>query len=55
MALLAPYTDAMKLDSGFNSFTQELCLDSAVIREDGSKSSARIAGNEDSGTLQHTP
>ncbi|KAF4462445.1 hypothetical protein FALBO_10745 [Fusarium albosuccineum] len=35
MALLAPYNDAMKLGSGFNSFTQELCLDGAVVREDG--------------------
>ncbi|KAM0541466.1 hypothetical protein ACHAPJ_013230 [Fusarium lateritium] len=34
MALLAPYHDSMKLGSGFNSFTQELCLDGAVTREE---------------------
>ncbi|KAF5024856.1 hypothetical protein F66182_3095 [Fusarium sp. NRRL 66182] len=37
MAMLAPYNDSMKLGSGFNSFTQELCLDGAVTREDGGK------------------
>ncbi|KAF4334947.1 hypothetical protein FBEOM_11204 [Fusarium beomiforme] len=37
MALLAPYNDSMKLGSGFNSFTQELCLDGAVTREDTGK------------------
>lgn len=28
---LAPYTDAMRLGMGFNSYTQELCIDNAVV------------------------
>ncbi|KAF2738961.1 hypothetical protein EJ04DRAFT_583374 [Polyplosphaeria fusca] len=31
--LLAPYNTAMQLGSGFNSFTQQLCIDNAVGRE----------------------
>ncbi|KAJ4214942.1 hypothetical protein NW759_009966 [Fusarium solani] len=42
MALLAPYHDGMTLGAGFNSFTQELCLAGAVVREDGS-SPAKLA------------
>ncbi|KAK4694377.1 hypothetical protein P7C71_g3197, partial [Lecanoromycetidae sp. Uapishka_2] len=34
--LLAPFSDSMKLGSGFNSFTQELCIDHAVVRADDS-------------------
>ncbi|TQN68600.1 hypothetical protein CSHISOI_06838, partial [Colletotrichum shisoi] len=30
--LLAPYNPAMQLGSGFNSFTQELCVNNAVVR-----------------------
>lgn len=28
--MLAPYNDAMRLGMGFNTFTQSLCIDSAV-------------------------
>ncbi|KAK3395070.1 hypothetical protein B0H63DRAFT_362420, partial [Podospora didyma] len=31
--LLAPYNTAMQLGSGFNSFTQQLCINNAVVRE----------------------
>ncbi|KAJ7132375.1 hypothetical protein C8R44DRAFT_773919 [Mycena epipterygia] len=31
--LLAPYNDAMRLGTGFNSFTQELCVNNAVKLE----------------------
>ncbi|KAI1268736.1 hypothetical protein F5Y18DRAFT_439342 [Xylariaceae sp. FL1019] len=34
MALLAPYNASMKLGSGFNSYTQQLCVDHAVIRDE---------------------
>lgn len=30
---LVPYTTAMRLGSGFNSFTQTLCVDNAVVRD----------------------
>ncbi|WQF85312.1 hypothetical protein CDEST_10326 [Colletotrichum destructivum] len=30
--LLAPYNPSMQLGSGFNSFTQELCISNAVVR-----------------------
>ncbi|KAF7541297.1 hypothetical protein G7054_g717 [Neopestalotiopsis clavispora] len=36
MALLAPYNASMKLGSGFNSYTQQLCVDHAVIRDEKS-------------------
>jgi hypothetical protein len=31
MATLAPYTNAMRLGQGFNSYTQQICLDKAVL------------------------
>ncbi|KAF2805525.1 uncharacterized protein BDZ99DRAFT_450125 [Mytilinidion resinicola] len=31
--LLAPYNTAMQLGSGFNSFTQQMCIDHAVTRD----------------------
>jgi hypothetical protein len=31
MAMLAPYTNAMRLGQGFNSYTQQICLDKAVV------------------------
>ncbi|RAQ49620.1 hypothetical protein AFGD_002174 [Aspergillus flavus] len=34
--LLAPYNSAMRLGSGFNSYTHELCLDDAVKKGTGS-------------------
>lgn len=30
---LVPYNTAMQLGSGFNSFTQTLCIDHAVVRD----------------------
>lgn len=30
---LVPYTSAMKFESSFNSFTQTLCIDNAVVRD----------------------
>jgi hypothetical protein len=30
---LVPYSTAMRLGSGFNSFTQTLCVDNVVVRE----------------------
>lgn len=30
---LVPYNTAMQLGSGFNSFTQTLCVDHAVVRD----------------------
>ncbi|KAF7317696.1 hypothetical protein MKEN_00857300 [Mycena kentingensis (nom. inval.)] len=33
--LLAPYNDAMRLGMGFNSFTQQLCINDAVRLADG--------------------
>lgn len=29
--LLAPYHNGMRLGQGFNSFTQQICLDNAVV------------------------
>lgn len=29
--LLAPYTNGMRLGQGFNSYTQQICLDKAVL------------------------
>ncbi|KAI1266124.1 hypothetical protein F5Y18DRAFT_435050 [Xylariaceae sp. FL1019] len=34
MALLAPYTHAMRLGQGFNSYTQQICVDDAVVVDD---------------------
>lgn len=31
--LTVPYNTAMQLGSGFNSFTQTLCIDHAVVRD----------------------
>ncbi|KAI3531206.1 hypothetical protein CSPX01_14339 [Colletotrichum filicis] len=31
--ILAPYNTAMQLGSGFNSFTQQLCINNAVVKE----------------------
>ncbi|KAL9110629.1 MAG: hypothetical protein Q9227_004806 [Pyrenula ochraceoflavens] len=31
MSFLVPYTNAMRLGQGFNSYTQEICIDDAVI------------------------
>jgi hypothetical protein len=31
MTTLAPYTNAMRLGQGFNSYTQQICLDKAVV------------------------
>lgn len=31
MALIAPFTNAMRLGQGFNSYTQQICLDKAVV------------------------
>ncbi|KAH6880764.1 hypothetical protein B0T10DRAFT_446462 [Thelonectria olida] len=33
--LLAPYNTAMQLGSGFNSYTQQLCINDAVVRDNG--------------------
>ncbi|CAK5267431.1 unnamed protein product [Mycena citricolor] len=38
--LLAPYNDAMRLGMGFNSFTQQLCINDAVTLEGGVRASA---------------
>ncbi|KAK3933940.1 hypothetical protein QBC46DRAFT_400905 [Diplogelasinospora grovesii] len=35
--LLAPYNTAMQLGSGFNSYTQQLCINNAVVRDNGSR------------------
>ncbi|CAI7660092.1 unnamed protein product [Penicillium glandicola] len=32
--ILAPYNTAMRLGNGFNSFTQQLCIDNAVVRDE---------------------
>ncbi|KAJ5360780.1 hypothetical protein N7517_009971 [Penicillium concentricum] len=32
----APYNDSMRIGSGFNSYTQQLCIDNAVIKGDKS-------------------
>lgn len=37
MGLLAPYTNAMRLGQGFNSYTQQICLDQAVTLPDPKK------------------
>ncbi|KAI1326391.1 hypothetical protein F5Y16DRAFT_421857 [Xylariaceae sp. FL0255] len=38
MALtLAPYTNAMRLDMGFNSYTQQLCVNDAVVKSNSAK------------------
>lgn len=29
--LLAPYNNAMRLGQGFNSYTQQVCIDDAVV------------------------
>ncbi|EWZ95760.1 hypothetical protein BFJ63_vAg6939 [Fusarium oxysporum f. sp. narcissi] len=39
---LVPYNTAMKLGSGFNSFTQTLCVDNAVVREPNNKGSGEV-------------
>lgn len=41
---LVPYNTAMQLGSGFNSFTQTLCINNAVLRE--TESAAGIQGTE---------
>ncbi|KAJ6479052.1 hypothetical protein C8R45DRAFT_833116 [Mycena sanguinolenta] len=38
--LLAPYNDAMRLGMGFNSFTQQLCVNDAVRRAGGNQETA---------------
>ncbi|CAK5273697.1 unnamed protein product [Mycena citricolor] len=38
--LLAPYNDAMRLGMGFNSFTQQLCINDAVRLEGGGRTPA---------------
>ncbi|OQE13686.1 hypothetical protein PENFLA_c044G03126 [Penicillium flavigenum] len=30
----APYNDSMRIGSGFNSYTQQLCIDNAVVKDD---------------------
>jgi len=50
--LLAPYNNSMRLGQGFNSFTQQICLNEAVVRgedlsdpsdnSDGSKGISQI-------------
>jgi hypothetical protein len=40
---LVPFNSAMQLGSGFNSFTQTLCVDNAVVRE----TDLQISGKED--------
>ena len=29
--LIAPYNNAMRLGQGFNSYTQQICIDDAVV------------------------
>ncbi|KAL6716106.1 hypothetical protein ACLMJK_005672 [Lecanora helva] len=33
MSFLAPYTNAMRIGQGFNSYTQEICIENAVLIE----------------------
>jgi hypothetical protein len=33
--LTAPYNNAMRLGSGLNSYTQQLCINNAVIKDKG--------------------
>lgn len=40
--LLAPYNNSMRLGQGFNSYTQQICLDQAVL-PDTSDNRARLA------------
>ncbi|KAJ5715711.1 uncharacterized protein N7483_012892 [Penicillium malachiteum] len=35
--ILAPYNTAMRLGTGFNSFTQQLCIDHAVVRDENAE------------------
>ncbi|KAL2052672.1 hypothetical protein ABVK25_006912 [Lepraria finkii] len=37
MSFLAPYTNAMRLGQGFNSYTQEICIENAVLIEPAKK------------------
>ncbi|KAM0796836.1 hypothetical protein BDR22DRAFT_498294 [Usnea florida] len=43
MSFLAPYTNAMRLGQGFNSYTQEICIENAVLIEPAKK--ARLSSN----------
>ncbi|KAJ5748584.1 uncharacterized protein N7511_010280 [Penicillium nucicola] len=40
--ILAPYNTAMRLGTGFNSFTQQLCIDNAVVRNDNAEPALEI-------------
>ncbi|KAK4690509.1 hypothetical protein P7C71_g6298, partial [Lecanoromycetidae sp. Uapishka_2] len=37
MSFLAPYTNAMRIGQGFNSYTQEICIENAVLIEPARK------------------
>ncbi|KAM5344890.1 hypothetical protein ACJ41O_010752 [Fusarium nematophilum] len=43
---LVPYNTAMQLGSGFNSFTQTLCIDNAVVRDTNSPAEDKRIGPE---------
>lgn len=60
MSFLAPYTNAMRLGQGFNSYTQEICIENAVLIEPARKarlsSSSTIAARRASQpTISHSP
>lgn len=50
--LLAPYTSGMKLGSGFNSYTQQLCVDGAVTGDSNPRIEKRIPATTGSSDKQ---
>jgi hypothetical protein len=41
--LLAPYHNGMRLGQGFNSYTQQICLDNAVLPDNtGNRNRVRV-------------
>lgn len=44
---LVPYNTAMQLGSGFNSFTQTLCIDNAVVRDGDAPVQAKAVGGHE--------
>ena len=54
--MLAPYNNAMRLGQGFNSYTQQICLDQAVLLDtEGNRAleAERIAKSKNPNTIGH--
>lgn len=49
---LVPYNTAMQLGAGFNSYTQSLCVDHAVVRDSDPLAEVQEVGSKESETPQ---